>query len=205
MNATLVYTGVKYDSAEEVWFAMWLHELKDAGYVESYQKVFKPIPLTEGLSFTYEKVTKLKTKVKTETKTHKLLNPSEYTPDFAVKWTDKGVNLFMSEITNNPDKNKLFYYTGYGRHTIFEIKPSFDQNNMERLFRNNQKFVWDKHKIFVNLVEPIELFRKTFLPLQAQADFKYKKAPTGKNKGKKVAGDWKMDWEPRTLKQFINA
>lgn len=202
-TAQLIYTGVKYDSKEEIWFAMWLQELMDAGYVQRFQKTMIPMPLTEGLTFQYEKVTKLKTKVKTETKTHILLRPSEYTPDFQVIFTDKGKELFLSEISNNPNKDKLFFYTGYERHVFFEIKPSFDQNNMERLFRNNQKFIWDKHKIFVNLVEPIELFKKTFLPLQAQDDFKYKKAPTGKNKGKKSVGDWKMDWTPKTLKEFL--
>lgn len=199
----LIYTGEKYDSLEEVWFAKWLEELMESGYVKRFQKTTIPIPLTEGLKFQYEKVTALKTKTKMETKEHILLRPSEYTPDFQVLFTKKGIDLFLSEILNNPDKDKLFFYTGYERYVFFEIKPSFDQNNMERLFRNNQKFVWDKHKIFVNMIEPVSLFKKTFLPLSCHEDFKYRKAPTGKNKGKKFAGDWKVDWTPKTLNEFL--
>lgn len=199
----LIHSGVKYDSTEEVYFAMWLEELMEAGYVYRFQKTLIPMPLTDGLKFSYEKVTKLKTKTKIEKKEHTLLRPSEYTPDFQVIFTDKGRDLFVSEIFINQDKDKLFYYTGNIRHVFFEIKPAFDQQNMERLFRNNQKFIWDKHQIFVNLVEPIELFRKTFLPLQAADDFKYKVVPKkALLKGKKK-GDWKMDWTPKTLKEFV--
>lgn len=208
--AELIYTGVKYDSKEEVWFAMWLAELEKAGYIASWVKNVRSMILTKGLKVPYKRVTQLKTKVKVEDRQKILLNPSEYTPDFRVHFTEKGHDLFCSWITiHDLNPNALFFTNNDGIQQkdipmyVFEVKPNFDQNNMERLFRNNQKFVWDKHQIFVNLVEPVSLFKKTFLPLEAESDFKYKKAPTGKNKGKKKVGDWKVDWTPKTLKQYV--
>lgn len=208
----LILNNIKFDSAEEVYFAMWLNELEKAGYVDKWVKVVTPIKLTKGLKIPYKKVTQLKTKVKIEDKEKSILNPSEYTPDFRVAFTEKGHDLFCSWLTIadfNP--NALFFTNNDGIQQknvpvyVFEIKPSFDQNNMERLFRNNQKFLWDKYEIFVNLVEPISLFEKTFLPLEAEKYFRYrvvnKKALA---KGKKV-GDFKMDWTPKTLKQYVES
>lgn len=195
----LVYTGVKFDSDEEVFVAMWLEELKEAGYVKSWDKTLEPIELTPGFKLIYDKTTILKTKTKTERKEHVLLRPSEYTPDFKVYWTLNGWLTFNSGIYSDVDIKKTFFTRGGVAHpTYIEVKPSFDQNNMERLFRNNQKFVWYKHQIFVNLVEPVSLFKKTFLPLQAAPYFKYKRPTKTKNKG-----DWKFDFVPKTLKEFL--
>jgi hypothetical protein len=209
-QADLIYTGVKYDSIEEVWVAMWFQELEEAGYVAKYIKNIRPMILTQGLKVPYKKITQLKTKLKVEDREKTLLNPSEYTPDFRAWFTEKGFDLFGSVTeVGDFDPEALFFVNNNGEQQkdmmmfVFEVKPAFDQNNMERLFRNNQKFVWDKHQIFVNLIEPVSLFKKTFLPLQAEADFKYRKAPTGKNKGKKKVGDWKMDWIPKTLNEFV--
>jgi hypothetical protein len=75
---------------------------------------------------------------------------------------------------------------------------------MEREFKVKQKFIWHYLQIFVNLVEPIELFKKTFLPSEAAPYFKYKKVPKkAQAKGKKV-GDYKFDWKPKTITEFLN-
>jgi hypothetical protein len=217
-QTSLVYLGRKFDSDEEVFFAMWLAELCEAGFVKTFTKIQEPIHLTHGLRLSYEKTTQLKTKIKTEQKEFKLLNSSEYTPDFEIIWTIEGIKKFLFQLSENVlqlkreiakkqgaivDPTKALFFSGEFNSTIVEIKPAFDQQNMERLFKNNQKFIWDKYKIFVNLVEPVALFKKTFMPAKAAPYFKYIKSPTGKNKGKKGPGDWKMDWEPRTLKQFL--
>jgi hypothetical protein len=206
-TSLLVYNGTKFDSAEETYFAMWLDELQKAGYVRKWRKCSDAIPLTDGLKISYVKTTQLKTKIKHEDKDFIVLRPSEYTPDFDVIFTPEGIVQFVNYIEPAAvagfDTNRPFFSNERLR-CFFEIKPSFDQNNMERLFRNNQKFIWDKHKIFVNLVEPVALFKKTFLPLSAYPFFKYRKSPTGKkNKNKKV-GDWKMDWSPVTLENYVS-
>jgi hypothetical protein len=207
MSATnLKYKDVYFDSDEEVYMAMWLQELKEAGFVAQWKKVKDPIILTVGKKIPYVKVTQLKTKVKKEQKEHILLNGSEYTPDFEIHWTHDGILKFLFGIYNEREekspKESLFFTTGFNE-TIVEVKPSFDQQNMERLFKNNQKFIWDKHKIFVNLIEPIELFRKTFVPYAAMPYLVYRKKPTSaKNKHKNV-GDFKYDFQPITINEYL--
>jgi len=204
-KTTLVYKGIKFDSDEEVFVAMWLQELQDNGLVNYWSKTEMPYPMTAGLQRDYIKETRLKTKIKRETKTVTLLRRSEYTPDFLVNFTQEGRALFVGSL--DPESifipGMLFY-----RNTpavVIEVKPIFDQNNMERLFKLNQKFLWERDKIFVNLVEPIGLFKKTFIPLAAIPYFQYK-VVTKKliAKGKKK-GDWKLDFVPKTLKQYLNA
>jgi len=204
-KTTLVYNGIKFDSDEEVFVAMWLQELQDAGFVKRWSRAELPYHMTAGLKRNYIKETQLKTKLKRETRTQTLLRPSEYTPDFIVNFTEEGKQLFVCSL--EPENifipNMLFYKNTPG--VILEVKPSFDQNNMERLFVLNQKFLWEKEKIFVNLVEPVALFEKTFIPLAAIPYFQYK-VVTKKliAKGKKK-GDWKLNFEPRTLKQYLDA
>lgn len=200
---TLVYKGIKFDSDEEVFFAAWLEELKLAGFVTSWKKQKLPIYLTKGLKIPYTKRIELKTKTKFEEKEKILLKPSEYTMDFIIDFSWEGHKKFVSaiEISKNFKPNALFFTNrelNADEPVYVEVKPSFDQNNMERLFRNNQKFIWAKFKVFINLIEPLELFKKTFMPTAIAPYFKYKKPP----KGKKV-GDWKMDWLPKTLKEFL--
>lgn len=200
----LFHNGIHYDSDEEVFVSMWLKELQDAGYVKSYKKSTVAIPLTPGLKIPYQKITQLKTKLKVENKEHIILRPSEYTPDFEVEWTLEGFTLFVNSIMiNDFIKSRFLYAFNCNTSCMIEVKPGFDQNNMTRDFVTKQKYIWDKLKVFVNLVEPVELFQKTFLPLEAAKYFRYKKAPTGKNRNLKRVGDYKFDFEPKTLKQYL--
>lgn len=218
MSATnLKYRDRYFDSDEEVFFAMWLQELQDKGYVKTWYKVKDSISITQGMKIIFTKRTQLKTKLKEENKEFTLLRPSEYTADFEIIWTPEGIKKFLYQITENAQygekrmiaggfitdpRDALFFSTSYTQ-THVEVKPSFDQQNMERLFVLNQKFIFDKYKIFVNLIEPGELFKKTFLPLEAAPYFKYRKSPTGRNKGIKKVGDWKMDWQPKTINEYL--
>lgn len=198
-QTSLIYRDIKFDSDEEFYVACWLQELKEEGHVIDWRRSKKAIPLTEGVEIAYVKTTHLKTKVKHEYKTKQLLRPSEYTPDFEALF---GPGPFLSAIYQHAKADSLFYTNEFPKAWL-EVKPAFDQNNMTRTFKNNQKFVWHTHKIFVNLVEPVELFRKTFMPRDCAEYFKYKKSPTGKNKGKKGPGDWKFDWQPKTLTEYL--
>lgn len=206
----LKYQDIFFDSDEEVFFAMWLEELKNHGYVADWRKMYHPMILTTGLKVPYKKITQLKTKIKVEDKEKTLLNPSEYTPDFRVYFTEKGYENLASWIAvGDFNPSSLFYAENNGEQKkemvmhVVEVKPAFDQQNMERLFRNNQKFVWDKHKIFVNLIEPIALFEKTFVPLEAMPYLVYRKKPTSaKNKHKNV-GDFKYNFKPKTINEFL--
>ncbi len=199
-----LYNGTVYDSAEEVWFVMWLNELVKYGYVNNWSRNETPIHVTTGFELTYVKETQLKTKLKKEIKTSKILTPSEYTPDFYIQWDKRAEKIFYLDYTTpqtfmiNP---KGFILSDKYDMSIIEVKATFDRNNMTRLFINNQKFIWSKLQIFVNLVEIEDLFERTFMPEAAMPDFKYLK---GNPKKGKVKGDWKVDYEPKTLKQFLN-
>lgn len=202
-KTTLVYRGVKMDSDEEVFVAMWLQELLEAGLVKRWSKMELPYHMTEGLKRNYIKETQLKTKVKREEKVQTLLRPSEYTPDFVVNFTEAGIEKFVGllEPANVFRPGMLFYKNTPG--VVIEVKPEFDQNNMERLFVLNQKFLWDKEKIFVNLVEPVALFKKTFIPSAAVPYFKYKVSTKKMAAKGKKKGDWKLNYVPKTLNEFL--
>lgn len=79
------------------------------------------------------------------------LRVHEYTPDFMVDWTEEGLKLAIIKPTD-------------GNTSIVEIKPSFDAHNMTRLFKLNQKWVYDKTGIYIELVIPEKLFERTFCP-----------------------------------------
>ena len=134
-------------------------------------------------------------------------NKNCLTVNFQIYFTiDAYEKIIVGEIENHYYDNRVkdVILWDSGNSVYVEVKPSFDQNNMERLFVNNQKFIYDKCKLFVNLVEPIELFKKTFLPLAAEPYFRYKVVPKkAAAKGKKK-GDYKFDWKPRNITEFLN-
>lgn len=199
----IVYNNTIFDSVEEVWFAKWCNELQKAGYIASWKKVTDSMTLTEPLKIDYTKETQLKTKKKVEVKSFRLLEKLSYTMDFDIDWTPEGFKLFVSTMDNNIDPSKWLFSPGCCK-TWVEIKPVFDQNNMTRDFKAKQKIIWDKYKIFVNLIFPNKLFEDTFVPLECIEDFKFKKIPSrGQNIGK-LPGDWKTKNPLKILKEYIN-
>ena len=201
--AISIKSGSVYDSQEEVWMSMWLEELQKAGYVRFWRRNVDPILITPAYKIDYVKKIELKTKTKYEEKEFTLLQDLQYTPDFELAFTKKGYHFFCSPRSGNVKPNRYFFQRQ--DETFFiEVKPTFDQHEKTAKFSLIQKFLWDKYRMFVDLIIPEHLFKDTFMPLAAMDDFRYKKAPTGKNKGKKKAGDWKVDYIPKTLKEFIN-
>ena len=199
------YKGILLDSQEEAWMAMWLNELQNAGYVEFWERVTKSVEIFPAVKFNYVKETELKTKTKREIKYFTLLQDLEYTPDFVVRWNKKAYKKLFSVIGDNIDPKSWFFCKDSWFEGFIEVKPNFDQNGKTAKFSIIQKILWNTKRIFVDLIQPEKLFEATFMPLEAMNDFKYKKNPTGKNKGKKGVGDWKTDYVPKTLKQFLNA
>jgi hypothetical protein len=211
------YNGILMDSLEETYFAHWLDEAVSAGWVEKWLYVTKPFLVCPYVRLPYMKTTKLKTKIKTELKDFTLLHDLEYTPDFKVKWTQKGMNKFVSSIRGEEAPNKYIdpkslFFCGYYQikdsslcsTTWVEVKPTFDMHGKISKFSVLQKILWTFKGLFVDLIIPQDLFKETWMPEAIMEDFKYKKKPTGKNKGKKGPGDWKTDYFPKTIKEFIN-
>lgn len=191
-----VFNTIEYDSLEELGMLQWLFELKTQGIVKSIRRAESYL-LCDGLYNNYAEQMK---RVNSRPVAQNLLHGHSYTPEFEVVWDyTKARDLFVWDHLGKACKfDKLFI----GRFvvnptnqaaefvTIIEVKPSFDQNNMERLFKLNQKWMWDKHKIFVNLVKIQELFPKSFTPKA------YLTTPSGRVRI--------LKWKPKSLYNFIN-
>ena len=158
-----------FDSDEEKYFSWYLDELMNEGYIESYTPHHKSYQLAEPVAYEWKKELKTKTKIMKST----LLQGKLYTPDFLIKWTPdayKGLLMNLScksDINGYPFTECVPLYP----YSVIEIKPIFDQNNMEREFRINQKWVYQKHGIYVQLIKPLSkkkgfkgLFERTFTP-----------------------------------------
>lgn len=211
------YKGILMDSTEEVYFAHWLDDAIKAGWVEKWLYVTVPFQVCPPVKCPWVKTTVLKTKTKVEEKEFTLLQDLEYTPDFKVKWTEKGILKFVSTIKSESRNEyidpKSIFFCGYwkvkdiamSRTTWVEVKPTFDMHGKISKFSVLQKILWTFKELFVDLIQFPDLFKETWMPEAIMDDFKYKIVPKkAAAKGKKK-GDFKMDWEVRTLKQFINA
>lgn len=128
---------MEFDSKEELYISWWLDELKNREYVQYWTK-----------SSTYNLF---------EGQTELKLRPHSYTPDFNVTWTEKGLEL---AIFHPSRKSNVECSTS----SILEVKGNYDAQNMTRLFKINQKWMFKQFGIYVNLVKPEELFKKTFCP-----------------------------------------
>jgi len=181
------YNGIAVDSQEEIMMLMWLEELIEAGYVENLERA-PTYNLSERLENKYAQVVKMKTKTKEVEKNQVLLESHVYTPEFVVNWTHAGAALFVDRM-NNMTKIDAPFIGNY--RTLIEVKPGFDQNNMTRLFKINQKWMWEKYQLYVNLIQPHKLFEETFTPKA------YLTTPTGKQRV--------IHWPVRTLEEYVNS
>lgn len=181
------YLGIDFDSLEELAFLQWAQELKRAGYITSIERS-ESFLLCDAMTIGYAEQLKTKSKPMQQT----ILHGHSYTPEFRIRWSDKARDKFVEIIGGTKKFEKLFLgvpceFGGY--ETYIEIKPLWDQNNMERLFKVNQKWMWDKHHIFVNLVKCPELFPKTFTPTE------YLTTPSGFKR--------KIKWKIRNLWTYL--
>ena len=183
----LSYRGISCDSSEEVYFLMWANEAMEAGLIENITRAESYL-LSEPVFELYTEEKQLKTKTKTVDKRLEILRGHIYTPEFKFELTEKGEKLSKSIV--NPT-GLFFPRTPDSWEVMVEIKPLYDQNNMTRLFKINQKWVYTKYQEMVNLIIPETLFKATFVPKD------YLKTPTGKprkiNYEVKTIQDWSKD------------
>lgn len=131
---------MQLDSKEEMYIVWWLQELKDQSLIEDFERS-KEFVLSPKRSIVEGKI----------------IREHSYTPDFDINWSVNGGDLFVGY------KGSPFTYSDPYK-SIIEVKPQYDSNNMTRLFRINQKWVMDKYNIYVDLIQPESLFKKTFCP-----------------------------------------
>lgn len=165
---------IEFDSKEENDFYSLICDIKEKGYIEDI--VYQPQSIVLSDSVTYDEKIQLKTKVKTKTKT--LLKGHIYTPDFEILWSEKAWNVFVSD-----DNKKVFYGCKTTDNTIksvIEVKGEFDHNNMTRLFKLNQKWVYQMYDTYIQLVKMPKFLNKLYVPVSLQDAMTYKK---GNKKG----------------------
>ncbi|XAI97358.1 hypothetical protein [Leptolyngbya phage Lbo-JY46] len=183
----LYHGDIPLDSEHELWICWWLDELKDLGFIKYYTRA-EPFSLSHGYTNNY--VVKMKTKSKPMRQS--ICGGHVYTPEFRVVWHKKALDkiVWLMDSGDKFDKVLIGHIAANKElYTIIEVKPEFDYNNMTRLFTINQKWVFDKYGIWVNLIKPKELFKKTFTPVN------FRKTKTGKER--------KIDWKVKNLTTYL--
>ena len=197
-----------FDSIEEYMIQLYFEELQEQGFVKEIISQPEPFVLFKGLGKKFYKNKQLKTKIKTMYSKKKfLINPHEYTTDFKIEWNlDKSPTIFEMLISDEefditiPFRSAFYKKESIETVSYLEVKPSFDQNNMTRLFTSRtQPWIWEKYNIYVQLIKPLDLFKATFIP-ELLMPFMYYRKTTKKNN----IGDKKHKWEYKTLTEFLN-
>jgi len=153
MDAAATENHDNYESKEELWISYYLKELRAAGYVSGWEYQPKTYTLSEPIRYTWKE--KLPTKIKSKHQT--ILQGHEYTPDFMIVWNECARHIFFNTIDDNVNlKNSPFIAHSGNNLTIIDVKPSFDMQNMTRLFIINQKWMMDKYGLYVQKIVPVK-------------------------------------------------
>jgi len=167
-----IIDNIVFDSWEEVYLYWWAKELKKAGYIEKITLHPKSFVLSDKVAIEHTVPMK---RVADKVKAHTILNGHVYTPDTLIEWTYKAEGTFVYNINEAGSHIRRDRFTLMEGHLIpktkklyslIEVKPIFDQNNMTRLAKINQKWMYEKYGIFVSIIVPVKLFKKTFTPLR---------------------------------------
>ena len=168
-----LYNGITFDSKEEVYFAWYLDELKEKGYVNSWHYHPKQFDLTMGF---YYYVTEQKKRGGEKTTAYTLAQPQTYTPDFMIVWNASGVNKFckslidLSDSIYSADKPvlKQFFWCQdkpYTMTTYVDVKPMFNKRNSDAaIFSLKRALMLQMHHTHVQKVVIQDCFAKTFTP-----------------------------------------
>lgn len=153
-----------YDSQEEHEFSSWCEEAQSLGLI--YSAVYHPPAFQLSPKVTYKRLVKMKTKVKEADAF--LFHPHEYTIDFILNLTEKGIEFLKSrKLMLWPPPHKLNGSLHVGLLHV-DVKGGFSRFHDEKPFVINQKWVYDKYGIYVYKVIPKKWFAVTWVPAQAR-------------------------------------
>lgn len=187
---------VEYPSDEEKYFAAWVEDAKKFGLIQYDKYQPKPFPLSPKIEYIS------RYKKNGEPVMKHLMFGHEYQADWMIVWTDKATEIgLVTDMMRSPMSPGLllgYEYKGLIR-SVIDVKGGFQQNDR---FPLNQKWVYDKHNIYVNKVIPFSarkinscLFSMTWTPQS------YWYRPMKKQQGKFL----KVNCIPRTYEQFLNS
>jgi len=135
-----------HHSAEELYFSWWCDDMEDL----IIDKVFQPDSYILAKPVTYELENK-----KGTTDTKNLEQGHVYTPDARLILKPEARPFFniMGEPTTKERKNLPWLMErSDGFEFMVEVKPSgYDPHNMLRLAKINQKWVYEKYGVLVNI------------------------------------------------------
>lgn len=158
----------QFDSDEEMYMFWYFQELKEKGFVNEITLHPESFILSEPLVVDYKK--QLKTKVNSVPE--EILKGHVYTCDLLIEWNIDNIcdlwTLYNSEIRKKKGQslNTILAHRNHkGKYISYiEVKPAYDMQNMTRLAKINQKWLFDKYGLYVNIIVPEKHFNKTFTP-----------------------------------------
>lgn len=164
MQSTLSsITKEQLDSNEELYFLWYLIELHEAGYILEATYHEKSWLLSREVKFLKLRKKQLKTKVKTETLSFKLLGQHTYTPDFVITWDKSAEGIFFDRIkpiSNVDDSPSLFIATD-GMMSLIDVKGAHDGRlSSASTFPLNQKWMYWAHGLYVQKIIPVVKTKK---------------------------------------------
>jgi hypothetical protein len=148
-----------FKSNEEWYFYSWLKELEDLGFVFSIEYEPDPFLLTEGKKVFWRKQN---VKGKQSNRPATVRRPLQYTTDFKVVFANQADGIFTFNTSGVYTKKPLFYSSTDTLY--FEVKPSYNFQNMNRSVKDRIAWTCDLHDVDIELVKPESLFKKSFYP-----------------------------------------
>jgi len=138
-----------------------MKELNYKGVIKGY--IYEPERFCLSGSFSTNKEVIVKNKQKTVKRS--LFMSHSYSCDFKVVWNPEFKDKIFSDV-NDIKLNTYFIAQQIEEDWIsyLEVKPEWDFNNMTRLFILNQKWVYEKYRIYIQLFKPLEFFKSFFIP-----------------------------------------
>jgi hypothetical protein len=201
----------KLKSFLEYYFALWLNELVELGYVDKWTYEETTYPLFEGLKLPYKK--QMATKVK-DSEEH-IFAKASYTEDFSIFWNNSSKNIFYLDpsiattelIKDIPFRlcNPLILDYLVSHVDVKSTNASTTSSSVSQPYK--AKWVYDKYGILIHKIYPFSLgkvdykktlFYKTFIPKEVLKLEVYKRDSKW---GKKNAS--KIKFETRSLESYL--
>jgi len=145
----------QFDSNEEREFEAWCKDAFNLGMLSDV--VYHPPSFQLSPRQSIQKTVQMKSKTKLVDAF--LFHPHEYTADFQLSLTEYGKG-FLGErgLFLTPCLNKMFV----------DVKGGFNIYNDDKSFSINQKWVFEKHGVFIYKIVPKKWFAKTWVPEMAR-------------------------------------
>jgi len=171
----------EYRSDEERAMSLWLAEAVEHGLVDSWE--YEPTGYLLTPKIVLPTTVQLKTKTKQVDRV--ILNKCSYTPDFVLKLSEGGINTFSKVFEKSMIAEP---FAPFDTPTIvIDVKGNFQKAGKAMEMSLHRKLMWDKHKIYIEIVIPWKakgksFFKETWCP-ESLRWMKSRSVPTKTTKG----------------------